>query len=664
MSTESSDSSPSKAPVSALRILFGSVLGGLIGFSPAIDVAPGLWVSLVVALLLFRAPVLVTAGVAVVAKALSLVTGALCFEIGQLLLDGPTEGLFRTLLDTPFLALFGLEYYVVTGGLALGKLLGFAVGVTIIVKRKASDSTAKPKGILRPAGVALALLLIGVLWAVQTTAAEGLLTSAASKGLSKANGATVDVSGIELDLADSRFSVSDLAFADPKSLNTDLFRGIQLTADLSSASLLTKRVHVERLVISHVDSGLERGVPGVLVGDANEPAVEEPVGEEGSIEDYLKDWEVWRDRLGQAREWLEKMSEDEDPGAPAGETAEQRADRLARELGYDAVVAEHLFTDAPAFLVDEFLIEGMEFSWLNGESFTVSAHNLSSQPSLVDGAMDLSLSSSSDLFRLALALPSSRLGQPGKLDFSIQDIPLDSLTSMLKLGEGNSVSGGSVSLSLSGPWSGGKAGYIDLPLEASLDDFAISLSGSKPYSVSNLKLPIHLRGPIDAPNVSVDSGALTQSLMDAGLMELVNFVDAEKAKLMDQGKTMLQDELDGAADKLEGLIGGDINLGVGDLLEGNTEKVQAEIEAAAKAKLELEARDLAASQLQELLGDEAAGMTELLKTGTKEQLEAAAQDLAKKKLKEKGGDALKDKLGEDLGDKLKGLEGIFGGKPK
>jgi hypothetical protein len=641
------------------------VLGGLIGFAPAPDIAPGLWVSLVLALLLFRAPVLITGGVFLLAKALSLVTGALCFQIGQLLLDGPTEGIYRAFLDTPFLALFGLEYYVVTGGLALGKLLGFVVGAAIIIKRRVPEGAAKPKGILRPAGFGLAVILLGALWAVQTTAAESLLTAAAAKGLGEANGATVDVSGVELDLADSRFSVSDLAFADPKSLNTDLFRGIQLTADLSSASLLTKRVHVERLIISHVDSGLERAVPGVLIGDATEPELEDPIGEERSIEDYLQDWEIWRDRLGQAREWLESMSEDEEPGAPAGETTGERAERLAREQGYDAVVAEHLFTDAPAFLVDEFLIDGMEFSWLDGESFTLSAHNLSSQPSLVDGAMDLSLASSSDLFRLALALPSSRLGQPGELDFSIRDIPIDSLTSMLKLGEGNSVSGGSVSLSLKGPWSKGKAGYIDLPLEASLDDFAISLSGSKPFAVSNLKLPIHLRGPIDAPNVSVNSSALTQSLMDAGLTELVNFVETEKAKLINDGKAQLQDLIDdNASEVLNDLLGEDIQIDVGDLLEGNTENVQAQIEAAAKAKLELEARDLAATQLQELLGDKAAGMTELIKTGTKEQLEAAAQELAKEQLKQKGGDVLKDKLGEGLGGKLKGLGGIFGGKPK
>ena len=124
MSTKTSEPPSPKAPVSALRILLGSVLGALIGFAPAMDIAPGLWVSLVVALMLFRAPILITAGVVILAKVLSLVSGALCFQIGQILLDGPTEGLFRTLLDTPFLALFGLEYYVVTGGLALGKLLG------------------------------------------------------------------------------------------------------------------------------------------------------------------------------------------------------------------------------------------------------------------------------------------------------------------------------------------------------------------------------------------------------------------------------------------------------------------------------------------------------------------------------------------------------------
>lgn len=655
------DSNPpsNKPPLSSSRIVVGSLLGALIGLAPSPDVAPGLWISLMVGVLLFRTPFALTVVMIGASKAISLFSAGIAFEVGRLLLDGPLQGLFRAALDTPFLALFGLEYYLVSGGLFLALVFAGAVAAALILKRRSQGGAPKSKGAIRPVGFLFAALLLGGLFAVQSTAAEGMLTTAASKTLSAANGSTVDVSGVELDIAEATFGITDVAFSNPRALNTDVFRGIELKADLSSADLLTKRLHIEKLIIRRAKSGTDRAVPGVLVGAQPEPEVEEPEGGERSIEDYLKDWEVWRDRLGQAREWLEEMAEDQDTAGRENETEEERIEREADESGYASVVAKHLFTDAPSLWIDELAIEGFEFSWLPGESFALNASNLSTQPSLLDSPMSLSFASAGDLFQLALSLPSSRLGQAGELDFAVRGIPLSSLTGMLKLGAGSSLSGGSIDISLKGPWSGGKAGYIDLPLDVSLNDFELALGGSKKFPVTNLKLPIHLRGPIDRPNVRIDTEGLTQSLLDAGLSELVNYVEAERDRLVGDGKAKLQDELDKeVTGKLGDLLGVELDISVDEILGGNLEQTQEQVEAAAKAKLEEEARGAAAAELQKLLGDDAASMKDVLENGTKADIQKALKDLATEKAKEQGGEVLKDKLG----DKLKGLGGLFGGK--
>ena len=53
------------------------------------------------------------------AKILSLALMPVSFALGRVLLDGPTSGLFSAMINAPVLALFGFEYYAVTGGLVL-----------------------------------------------------------------------------------------------------------------------------------------------------------------------------------------------------------------------------------------------------------------------------------------------------------------------------------------------------------------------------------------------------------------------------------------------------------------------------------------------------------------------------------------------------------------
>ncbi|MDF1797829.1 MAG: hypothetical protein P1V81_01525 [Planctomycetota bacterium] len=641
--------------VTVLRLFLGCLIGCLIGFAPGPGVAPGLYVTLLGMLLLLRAPLLPVLGLGIVTKLLSLVTVSVTYQLGVALLDGPTQGLFQTAINAPFLALFGLEYYTVTGGYALGLLLAIAATL-ILVRGGRAQSEAKPKGVLRPVGVAFLAVLVGGVWMLQSTAAEGILSTQASKGLSAINGATVDIAGLDLDIAEGKLEVTDLAFANPRSLNTDLFRGIELSADVASSDLMRKRLHVERLVVRSAKSGVERAVPGVRVGAPPEPEVPEPKEGEGTIDDYLKDWKVWKERLAQAREWLEKMDSEAEEETPTA------------ELPLGQRTASHLLQGAPSLLVSELAVEGLELPWLGGEVFQISAHNLSSQPSLVDGAMEMVFESTSDLFRTSVTLPSGLA--PGSIELNVRNIQVDSITSMLKLGEGSVLRGGTIELSLDGPWQGGRAGYLDMPLDITLRDIELGLSGSKTFPIAELRLPIHVRGPLEGLNLRLDAKALSKALVDAGAKELASFVEAEKKKLIDDGKKLLQDEFDKQiGGKLEELIGAELDIDVTDpgaaledLEAAASAKLEAELAAAkleARAAIEakvsaalasapkldeyLSAEELAAFRVElttSLEADPAADpfklVQDLVKAKGEEKLKEAAKDAAKKELEKKG----------------------------
>ena len=201
---------------------------------------------------------------------------------------------------------------------------------------------------------------------------------------------------------------------------------------------------------------------------------------------------------------------------------------------------------------------------VTGEAFDIAAANLSSAPSLVDAPLSVSFGTQSDLFGAELSLPKG--AAPGAVRFHLRGLEVDRIASMLRLGEGSLLSGGTVELSLDGPWMDGKAGYIDLPLDVTLRDVNLALGGSHSFPLSELKVPVHLRGPLDGLNLKLDHGALMGSLRDAGAAELASFVEAEKERLMAEGMAELQGVVDGELKgELEGLLGTELDLDVTDL---------------------------------------------------------------------------------------------------
>jgi uncharacterized protein (TIGR03546 family) len=113
------------------QLIMACVLGTMLGFVPGFSQAPGLLIALTFALIFINANLVLAALVGVVAKLIALPLVPLAYSTGTFLLDGPAQGLFKTFVNSPVLAFFGLEYYTVTGAQFLGLILGLFIGVLL-----------------------------------------------------------------------------------------------------------------------------------------------------------------------------------------------------------------------------------------------------------------------------------------------------------------------------------------------------------------------------------------------------------------------------------------------------------------------------------------------------------------------------------------------------
>lgn len=570
------------------QLIVGCVLGALLGFLPGFAHAPGLMVGLTFALIVLNGNLFLAAMVGLVAKLLSLGLAPVTFAVGRFLLDGPTEGIFRKLINAPGFALFGFESYLATGGLVVGGLLGLALGVVVAAgvqsfRRKMAtldqnsprfhELTQKPwartatflfagGGLKNPDYAALltqskignpirvlGAVLVGltVVLAVVTYQffAASIITAQLRSGLELANGATVDLESAELDLKAGRMTLNGVAAADPNALGTDLFRATKIEADVSGVNLLRKRLQLDRVVVSGATSGEARRVPGRRIDTAAEPSKPIQWPDAQTIEDYIKNAQVWRERLAQVKQWIEKITGPSDApvdGAPAPvqETLEERLKRLAREQGYASVKATHLIEGAPTLLVTELTAAGVTMAQLPGEKLDITARNLSTQPSLARGAPEISIKSASGKlgFNAKFSGLSAARGD-NTLAFHYRGVPVDSVMGNLKVSGGTVMSGGTIDLSANGKYFT-QGGTIDLPLQALLKDTTLNVGG-RATKVSSFALPIGVAGSLSNPKIKVEAKALSDLALKAG-------TDALKEKATSEIQKKLGDKAGGVLD--------------------------------------------------------------------------------------------------------------------
>lgn len=571
------------------QVYSAAILAGMISFTPGFEHTPFLDGLLLVLLFLlnanlFLAVLLIAAGVL-----LGLLAQSLSFWVGRILIDGPLAFLFEFLINAPVTAWLHFDNYVAVGGLLLGTLAGLLVGGFIMreirhFRRKMASleegseryqaytakrwvrllaflffGGLKAKGKqgwaglsaqkkfgnpIRPLGAVIAAILVALLVTAFLVLEEAMLTSTTRSALERANGATVDLEAAEVDLAAGRLTFRGLAMADPNALDTDLLRATTLEADWSNFDILRKKVALDRVELSGAAFGLARENPGERVGDP--PEIEEKPEEVAGrdIGAIIENGRVWKERLTQARRWLDRLRSvkpENIPGVQVEEARrrlEERLKRRADRYGYASVTAGHRITDKPTFTIYELVANGVTVSRLPGEVLDIRGENLSSQPALVAALPHLVVASESGRLGLDLRLGLSALSEEdGYLKFHYNGLPVESI-SRAAGGENFPFQGGSFDLSADGPF---VPEAMNLPLRVVPRGSTLKLPGLGSRPAPEQPLTLLVTGPLDAPGIQFEGGALA---------------DVARSALVEEGKSQLRKQLGDSGSGLLDALGG------------------------------------------------------------------------------------------------------------
>lgn len=576
------------------QIIVAAILGGLIGFAPPMGNAPLYMVGVILLLAILNANFFIAAITGTLCKLLALLLMPVSFELGLVLVDGPLQPLFTTLINSPVTALMGFEYYVTAGGTVIGTIVGAGLGIAYIKlisnfrKKMASleaDSEkyatfagkrsvrivtwilfggkakmsyadlAEQKKIgnpVRPLGIAFAALALVFLFVVQQFFSGPLITTILRGQLEEFYGATVDIESVEIDLASGLVTVKGLAMADPDNLEYDLIRASELTAKISTSDLLRKRMTIDSIVIDDAQQGAKRDRPGVLIGDRTKK--KPPTDAEGkSIEEWFEQAQKWKERLDTFRYWLEKVQ-----GPPKDkETDETDEDWLrdwAERYGHAEVKAKHLIEGSPTVLVKEITLKKLRDAWPKDETLNIYATNLSTDPSLVDEQPNIKVSSSNDSLSIDVSLKRSAFAEDKNLlKLAIKNRSVDETIKDLDLGKYAVLTGGTWRVGIDGGWN---IDDINLPLVFEIQNTDLTIpSIGKTIKDQTLPITFFVNGPMDSPRLSLDAEKLAATTLAIAKKELGDAaVDALRGKLKDSIGSEWSDKIEGVTG---GIFGGD-----------------------------------------------------------------------------------------------------------
>lgn len=551
------------------QIISATVLGALLGSLPGFGQGPLLLLLLLFLLIVLNANLFIAALTLLLAKILYLLLLPVYFKVGVWLLEGPLAGPVAALVNAPVTAWFGLDYYVMVPSLVTGAVLGLLVGIGLTraltgfrrkmaslesgseryqaytskfwvkalawifvggLKGKKSwdELGAKRVGLpVRPLGIVFVIALGVLVFIGFKLLDETIVTSLVRDNLERVNGATVDIERIHIEPAGNRIVVSKLAMADPENLQTNRFEAEEIVADISGMSLLAKKVVIDSLQVKQPATGTERRLVGRRTMPPPEPVEEPEDGEAISIDDYLGQAQVWRERLATVKRLYEKIAphlkKDREAEEAEGEAVgwRERLAQRAEEAGYAAVKAESLIRNSPQLWIRDLEADNLEVGG-NGDLFAISGDNLATQPALIGERGQLTIRRADDKLELQLQLPSSEAPASSRLMVRYSDLSVSELEE--ETGKDLPMEGGSMDITGEGTIDGG---VLDLPLTVTLNDTTLTAFGSS-LPVDDFPIQVRVYGPLDKPKLSIPKDALQDAIKAGGKKKIEGLIE-EKA---------------------------------------------------------------------------------------------------------------------------------------
>ena len=499
---------------------------------------------------------------AALSKLLSFLLISVTFWLGTVLLEGFLQPLFTWLINAPVLAFAGFQYYMISGGLLLGIILGAIVGYLIArffktLRQKmavlqgqsekyqrytqkwwlkliswtllgqsiqkvdwTTISSKKLKHPFRLSGVIIVIIFIVLAFVFQAALQSRLFKQVLISQLEKVNGATVNLNKAEINLAKGKVMVEGLAMTDPDHLDRNLFYAKTVVLDLDMAKLLSKKIVISDITIHQAQSGNQRQHPGVLI--APKPTISKaspnkkttpakPTKTPSPITKYLSDWQKWQPRLLQAKRLLTTFS-----GAlshlPSKKNRKAAQQQDISQYGHFALSADYLISKQPTLTIEKLSVDRLNIASLPKHTFRINAQNLSTQPALLKAEPEITVNSADKT--LYAQLTTSRIA------LKLHDLPAKALLSSLNLGKGNRLQANHINLETTGSWymKNGQV-LLNLPITTTLHDVTLQIAG-KQQSLSQLPFKLMLSGSLLQPNVQIDPKQFNNLLLNAGKEQL------------------------------------------------------------------------------------------------------------------------------------------------
>lgn len=550
------------------QILSATVLCGLLGALPGVSQGPLLLLLLLFLLIVLNANLFLGGLTLLLVKLLTLVLLPVYFQVGATLVEGPLNGLVSTLVNMPVVAWFGLEYYVTLPSLVVGLVTGILLGMLFTrslaafrrkmstlesgsekyqqyvskwwvkllawlfvggVKGKKSwtELSQQNKGLpVRPLGIVFVVSLTVLIWVGVQFLDATIVTSVVREQLEQANGATVDLAGVEILPSENRIVLNQLDLADPEKLDTNRFSTSQITADLSGFSLLSKKVVIDKLHIVEPKSGLPRKVPGNRTIQPVEEEEPEESGDAVSIDEYLSQASIWRERLRTAKRVYDKIAPyikrgDKEPGdEPAVLSWREELARRAKELGYANVKSDSLVRNAPRLLIREISSDNVQLSG-SDDRFILGGKNLSSQPGLLEESGSILISRLDGELEIELGLPDRQNPNRSSVRIRYLGMEIDELAE--SVGTSLPMAGGTLDISGTGTITGG---YLNMPLKVVLNNTTLTAFGQT-LPVNDFPVQVAVSGTLDRPSLTIPEDAIKEAILSGGKKKVESLIKEE-----------------------------------------------------------------------------------------------------------------------------------------
>ncbi|MBK2110472.1 TIGR03546 family protein [Francisella tularensis] len=557
--------------ITPAQLLLTAVLAFVFGFVPGIAYSPLLFIGVLFLVIILRINIGVFVFIAIIAKALSYILQGVSFAVGTFLLDGFTQPLFKTLVNTPVVAYAGFDYYLVTGAFVVAIVLGVIFGIIIakIYKKIVAKMAAIQSGTelynkitknffvkiagwiflgkniakvnwvemqnrkfrqpFRLTGVILVALIIAVLIYSPKLLETSLVSNIIKQQLTKANGATVDYQSLNLDLTDAKLEITGLGAADPNDLNKDRFYAQSVSASINISNLLTRQITLKNVVVTGVTLDKQRTTKAKLYIDtksltpeqskiSSETIKQQAIETVGKVGEKLQqvDLQKLKENSQQAKDIAngikqvaEFLSNFRSSDTESGQASQEITPKAeARVYGYANVKNEDLRDKYPGFVIQNIDIKDYKDA---GTIYNANITNISTNPALLGLPTTIAIKSTNNNDFDANIAISNKQNVDNTVKFNLQNITGNNVKGLTIQDVG--LDAESLAVSGQGTWqfSGIRNITFNIPLQLKFNNVAVSFKQLR-QNVSDLTLGGVISGDLNKPNLSVDASSLKNLL--------------------------------------------------------------------------------------------------------------------------------------------------------